>query len=255
MKTKSILARVKAAGPDDGLEEGQFLAYASVFGNVDSYGDVVKKGAFKDTLEEWGKKDAPIPLLWGHDIFDMFNNIGHLEDAKEDDHGLLVKGQFDLENPNGKQAYRLVKTKRVTDLSFAYDVLDEGKIPASSVKEDAGDEESYNELRKLKLYEVSVVPMGANSETEFVGVKAALSLMAKQKDREEAEKGAEDAGTPGTLTDVQLKALEALHESLGAFLGSLKSGDGEEKDDESAGDGATKSDERISNRVKLLDLF
>jgi HK97 family phage prohead protease len=246
MKTKSTIARIKAAGPDDGLEDGQFLAYASVFGNVDSYGDIVKKGAFKDSLEEWGKKDAPIPLLWGHDIFDMFNNIGHLEDAKEDDHGLLVKGQLDLDNPNGAQAYKLIKTKRVTDLSFAYDVKEEGKTET--------DEGTFNELRKLALHEVSIVPMGANSETEFVGVKAALSLIAKRKDREEGEKGTENGVEAATLTDVQLKAMEALHESLGAFLGSLKSGDGDEKDEEST-DEAKKSDERISNRVKLLDLF
>ena len=38
--------QIKAAGPDDGLKEGQFRAYASVFGNVDSYGDIVEKGAF-----------------------------------------------------------------------------------------------------------------------------------------------------------------------------------------------------------------
>jgi HK97 family phage prohead protease len=251
MKTKSMTVKVKSAGPDDGLEEGQFTAYASVFGNVDSYGDIVKKGAFKDTLEEWGAKDAPIPLLWGHDIFDMFNNIGHLEDAKEDDHGLLVKGQFDLENPNGAQAYKLVKTKRVTDLSFAYDVIEDGK---SEIDQD-GTKITVNELRKLKLHEVSVVPMGANSETEFVGVKAALHLMAKQKDSEEGGDATSDGLSSGKLTDVQLKALEALHESLGTFLGSLKSGDSDEKDDEAGGDAKSKSDERISNRVKLLDLF
>lgn len=248
MKTKSMTVQIKAAGPDDGLEDGQFTAYASVFGNVDSYGDVVKKGAFADTLAEWGKKDAPIPLLWGHDIFDMFNNLGHLEDAKEDNHGLLVKGVLDLENPNAKQAYRLIKTKRVTDLSFAYDVEDEGQIELE-------DGTKANELRKLGLHEVSIVPMGANPETEFVGVKAALHLMAKQKDHEEGEKGTVDALSGATLTDVQVKALEALHESIGSFLGSLKSGDGEEKDDEAGGDTGSKSDERISNRVKLLDLI
>lgn len=245
MKTKNVTARIKSAGPDDGLEDGQFTAYASVFGNVDSYGDVVKKGAFTDTLKEWAEKDAPIPLLWGHDIFDMFNNIGHLEDAKEDDRGLLVKGQFDLDNPNGAQAYKLVKSKRVTDLSFAYDVLDEGSIEIEKG-------EKANELRKLKLYEVSVVPMGANSETEFVGVKAALAIMAKQADAGEGEEAHEKDDSSVTLTSGQVKALEELHGSLGAFLAGLKSGDGDEKDDEGAD---LKSDERISNRVKLLDLF
>ena len=39
MLLKDMPVKVKA-GPDDGLGEGQFSAYASVFGNVDSYGDV-----------------------------------------------------------------------------------------------------------------------------------------------------------------------------------------------------------------------
>ena len=55
--------KIKAAGPDDGLDEGVFTGYASVFGNVDSYGDIVEPGAFKDTLEAWRAKGDPIPLL------------------------------------------------------------------------------------------------------------------------------------------------------------------------------------------------
>lgn len=43
---KDLQVDVKA-GPDSGLAEGEFLAYASVFGNKDSYGDVVMPGAFR----------------------------------------------------------------------------------------------------------------------------------------------------------------------------------------------------------------
>jgi len=49
-------------------------------------------------------------------------------------------------------------------MSFAYDIIDggEGKL----------DDEWCFELRKLKLYEVSVVPIGANQETEVTSVKS-----------------------------------------------------------------------------------
>lgn len=51
MKTKMFDAKVKAVGPDGGLEEGQFEAIVSVFGNEDSFGDVVLPGAFKNDLQ------------------------------------------------------------------------------------------------------------------------------------------------------------------------------------------------------------
>lgn len=44
MTVKSVIAEVKALG--DG-EKAEFEAYASVFGNRDSYGDVVQKGALQ----------------------------------------------------------------------------------------------------------------------------------------------------------------------------------------------------------------
>lgn len=250
MKTKSLPFQIKAAGTDDGLEEGQFTAYASVFGNVDSYGDIVDKGAFTDTLKEWEAKDAPIPLLWGHDIFDMFNNIGEVLEAKEDDHGLLVKGQFDLDNPNGRQGYKLAKTKRVTDLSFAFDVVDS--------EEEVKDEQRFNHLKSLKLYEVSMVPFGANDQTEFVGVKAALRSMARRKGEAVGDDEPEDSKSEvKSLSDDQLKQLSDLHTLLGDFLGSLSSGDSEdEKGDDEAGESKS-SEERspASLRMRLLDVL
>ena len=53
MLTKDAPAlRVKVTGEDDG-QAGEFTALVSVFGNVDSYGDVVQPGAFERTLKEW----------------------------------------------------------------------------------------------------------------------------------------------------------------------------------------------------------
>lgn len=168
MLNKTCSISVKAAGPDDGLEEGQFTAYASVFGNVDSFGDVVVKGAFADTLEDWKSSGNVIPLLWGHNMSDPDYNIGMVAEASEDDHGLLVTGQLDMESPKSAQVYRLLKGRRVGQMSFAYDI------------EDAGfgqkDGEDVFELRRLKLHEVSVVPVGANQETEVLSVKSLMTL-------------------------------------------------------------------------------
>lgn len=170
---KETRMRVKA-GPEDGLKEGQFEAYASVFGNKDSYGDVVVKGAFAETLDQWKSGDSLIPLLFGHNMSDPDYNLGHVEEAKEDDHGLLTLNQLDLDNPKAVQTYRLIKGRRINQMSFAYEVLEGGFATRQKDPDDeASEKEEYFELRKLKLYEVSVVPIGANQETEITAVKAA----------------------------------------------------------------------------------
>lgn len=164
---KAAPLKVKAAGPDDGMEEGQFQAYISVFGNTDSYGDIVQKGAFTRTLGEWAEKGNTIPVLWGHDMNDPFANIGGVLSAEEDDYGLKVTAQLDLENPTAAQVYRLAKGRRTTSCSFAYSVRD-------GEKKDDG-----FHLKDLDLYEVSIVQVPANELAEITMVKDATAALAK----------------------------------------------------------------------------
>lgn len=211
MKIKDLSVKIKA-GPDDGLDVGQFTAYAAVFGNKDSYGDVLMPGAFDQTLAEWADSDAPIPLLWGHNMADPDYNIGEVLTAEQDDHGLLVTAQLDLDTPKAAQTYRLLKGRRVNQMSFAYDVTDGGEQtrPADN---GAGDEHFY-ELRGVKLYEVSVVPVGANAETEILAVK---TLVAGLK-----------AGR--VLSAKNEGELRAAHAAIGSVLAAL----GNENDQEKA---------------------
>jgi len=180
MFTKSCDARVKAVGDADGLEDGVFEAMVSVFGNVDSYGDRVLPGAFKDTLDEWAASGNPIPVYWSHRMDDPDYNIGHVLEAKElepgdpalpdslrENGGLWVRAQIDLEGAKSKQVYRLLKGRRVTQFSFAYDLLDYAIVKGED------DDNQVWELRKMKLYEIGPTPIGANQETELLGVKAA----------------------------------------------------------------------------------
>ncbi len=164
MQTKDFAAKVKAAGPADGLGDGQFKAVVSVFGNEDSVGDVVMPGAFKADLERWESKGDPLPVIWSHDWADPFSHIGSVVKAQETDAGLEVVAELDLDNPKAQQVYRLLKGRRVTQFSFAYDV------------EDAGwgekDGREVFELRKLKVHEVGPCLIGANQETELLAVKA-----------------------------------------------------------------------------------
>ena len=42
---------------------GTFEGYGACFGNVDSYGDVIVKGAFKASLRDWEKAESLPPVL------------------------------------------------------------------------------------------------------------------------------------------------------------------------------------------------
>lgn len=186
MKYKACAATVKTF--DDGStfdQDGVFEAIVSVFGNVDSYGDVVMAGAFTDTLAAWKSSGNPIPVYWSHRMDDPSFNVGEVLDAAEvaggdaripkdapqsvkDNGGLWVRGKLDT-GPDASVAAlatrRLLMARRVTQFSFAYDELDSGPV-----KVDGRDAWA---LRKLALYEVSPTPIGANQDTVLVGAKSA----------------------------------------------------------------------------------
>lgn len=170
-RTKECTARVKAAGTADGLEEGQFIAIVSVFGNEDSVGDVVVPGAFAETLADWAARGDPIPCIWAHDWADPFSHVGVVLEATETDAGLEVKAQIeDIDtNPTAAQVYRLLKGRRVTQFSFAYDVLEGAWVKS---QDDQGEYDGWYELRRLKLYEVGPCLIGANQATELLAAKA-----------------------------------------------------------------------------------
>lgn len=164
MRLKDL--RVQLKEPEDGEsgESGELVAYASVFDNIDSYGDVIRKGAFTETLAEWEKSGNQIPLLYGHDFRDPFANIGAVTEAVEDDHGLKITAKLDLDNAKAAQVFRLLREKRLNQMSFAFDVVEGGELKV--------DDNWCFEIRKVRLHEVSVVPIGANQETEVLDVKS-----------------------------------------------------------------------------------
>lgn len=162
----------KALPDADGVR-GRFEAVVSVFGNVDYQGDRVIKGAFAKSLEKWRKTGDPIPIIWSHDWGDPFAHIGSADPAlaEETDQGLKLIGNFDIEKPFAAQVYDLVKTRRVREWSFAYDIEDEAQNP----------DDKANELRVLDIIEAGPTLKGANPDTQTLGVKSALESAARKE--------------------------------------------------------------------------
>ena len=158
MQIKSFDVQYKDVG------NGQIEGYASTWIRTpDSYGDVVKRGAFKKTLAERWNGGKGIPFLWAHQMDDLKSFIGTAT-ADEDDHGLHFVAIFD-DTPEAQKVRQLYKDGRLRKFSFAYDVLDAGPVTLE------GDVKA-NELRELELYEISAVTVPANDDASVVDVKS-----------------------------------------------------------------------------------
>lgn len=229
VKIKNVAARIKA-GPEDGLAEGQFLVYPSTFiRKADSYGDVVAQGAFLDTIEAWKESGNVLPGLYGHRMDDPDFFVAGAEDMGEDDHGWWVKGEFDMESPRGPSVYRLVKGRRLNQLSFAYDTLEEGQVELE-------DGSKANELRKVDVYEFSFVPVGANQDTSVVAVKALADAI---------RNGGVFLGSKSgrVLSAKNETALRSARDAIDSVLKSLDSNEGTADEDQEKASGTPKANE------------
>lgn len=152
-KHLELHAEIKAVG--DG-STGQFEGYGSVFGVVDSYRDSVEPGAFKESLEKFGMPK----LLLQHATWMVG---GKYLEVYEDDKGLRVKGELNLEVQAAREVYSLMKQGAISGLSIGYSVLEEEQDRATGV----------NHLKKVRLYEVSIVTFPANEAANVTAVKSA----------------------------------------------------------------------------------
>jgi hypothetical protein len=158
------LGEVKLAGADGDMT---FSGYGAVFGNVDSYGDVIAKGAFKKTLADAKKSGIWPAMLSQHG--GMFGEdctpIGVWTEMREDDVGLYVEGKL-ANTEKGKEAYELLKmTPRpaYSGLSIGFRAVDW----AMQTKP----EEPRRTLNAVDLLEVSLVTFPANTKARITSVK------------------------------------------------------------------------------------
>lgn len=145
METKSI-ALVDAQFKLDGDGSG-FVGYASTFGNVDSYGDTIVKGAYLDTLKENGLPK----MFFNHSAYDV--PLGKWVKAEETDIGLLMTGEFTPGNKMADEVKAALKHGTVDAMSIGYRLK----------KGDFVETENGRTINKVsKLAEVSIVTFPAD---------------------------------------------------------------------------------------------
>lgn len=151
MEVKTFALEVK-----DVQDDGTFEGYASVFGNVDSYGDIVERGAFTKTIAE---KNGNVPILWQHDPYEP---IGVSASMEEDSRGLFTVGKLNLDVRRGAEAHSLMRQKALKGLSIGYRTVKDAIDGAN------------RRLQELDLWEYSPVTFPANQLAAVTAVKSAF---------------------------------------------------------------------------------
>jgi uncharacterized protein len=129
--------------------------YAAVFGNRDSYGDIIVPGAFEKTLRE--KPD--VKVLWQHD---SMQPIGKQESGYEDEFGLSVIGALTNTAKVKDEVVPLLADEVVTGLSIGYE----------TVIEEYNSELEVWFLKEIELWEWSPVTFPANTLATVTQVKS-----------------------------------------------------------------------------------
>ena len=226
MNIKRFEVAVKYA--EDAEGNGTISGYASTWDRVpDAYGDIVKKGAFAESLKKYEDSGRAIPLLWAHQMNDLKSYIGTAS-AHEDDRGLFFTAKFD-DTEEAQRVRQLYKDGRLAKFSFAYNTLDSAPVELE-------DGTKANELRKLDIFEISTVLVPANDFAEVADVKQAEEKAGRRN-------SAADEATIRT-------AITLLQEMLGEVVDNAES---ENNDDDNA---AAKDQVVINEKAeKLLDFI
>ncbi|ARS51508.1 HK97 family phage prohead protease [Kushneria konosiri] len=158
LKVRDFELNIKAV--DD---NGFFSGYGSVFGNADSYGEVVMPGAFSKSLERINANGRKVPVLWQHR---QGEPIGVYTKLEEDDRGLYVEGRLLKDSVRqAGEAHALMQAEAVSGLSIGYYVMDDTFDEVDRVRR----------LKELDLMEISLVTFPANDEARIEAVKFAIA--------------------------------------------------------------------------------
>lgn len=164
-------------------ESATFEGYASTFGNVDSYGDTIVKGAYAETL----KKNGLPKMFFNHDSYEV--PLGKWVKAEEDDYGLLLTGEFTPGNAKAEEVRAALKHGTVDSMSISY-----------SLKSGDFDETTAGRtIRKVhRLVETSIVTFPADkfARVDLASVKHMdfEALLPECKTERDIEQLLRDAG-------------------------------------------------------------
>ena len=144
-------------------ESRTISGYAAIFNNRDKAGDILLKGCFAKSIQDRGPESQAndkIIMLWQHD---QHEPIGKISVLIEDEKGLYFEAVID-DVERGNQAIKQLESGTLNQFSIGYSYVWE--------KCEYDQELDAFIVKEVVLYEISVVSIGCNGETEYLGLKS-----------------------------------------------------------------------------------
>jgi uncharacterized protein len=146
----------------DSKTAGEFAGLAAAY-SLDSHGDVIRPGAFAQSLQEHKAAGLSPPLLWSHDLS---KPVGRVTSMAEDEYGLSIHGKFNLSTDIGRNAYEHAKAEELNGLSIGHRVPAGGAVTNKS---------GVRTLQRIDLKEISLVTLPSNKDTRIRQVKTMIN--------------------------------------------------------------------------------
>ncbi len=184
-----VITKVKQEG-DQGVIEG----FAAIMGNVDHQGDRIHLGAFSKTLSE-PPDGMPQLLGWQHNLDIPFGRTVSLKEVGRDElptdilarapdatGGLKFQAKIALSASTNQERLALMKdeTQVMKGSSIGFDTI---KAEFSVDRSDGAQETHIREIREVRLWEVSVVALGANTAAAVTSAKDKEGNVGKEDKR------------------------------------------------------------------------
>lgn len=175
------------------------------FGNKDSAGDILVKGCFAKSINERGPQsdtNRKIAFLWQHDISDPIGKVLEIEELDDGAYATVQLSNFDAV-PNAKRAWYQLNDGDINQFSFGFQYVWD--------KMEYIEEEDAFLVKEVVLHEISVVTLGCNERTEYMGAVKGLAeaiMRGDKVDKEQVKRmlemlsGAEPAEEPLTRKSV-----------------------------------------------------
>lgn len=151
---------LKAKEDETGMIAGYFSTYDK---EPDSYGDIIEKGAFTETIAKRAESGHPFPLCFNHDFSAVIGAVDKIEDTEK---GPYIEAHF-LDTQQAQDVRKMLQSGAIYQFSFAYDVLG-----AREPDEEEKKKGIANVLTKVEVFEISVVTVPANQNAVATEIKS-----------------------------------------------------------------------------------
>jgi HK97 family phage prohead protease len=147
---------------DVDVSKGIVTGYFSAFGNKDSDGDIIQKGAYTKSINENFDR---IKHLLDHD---RTKAVGKLQSLKQDEFGLYYESKAGR-HTQGQDFLKMAEDGIITEHSVGF----------QTIKEHNSKEENANIITEVRLLEgSSLQTWGSNQFTPLMGVKSEADVIA-----------------------------------------------------------------------------